>query len=90
VPFDRDGKGGPQAQCLRHIGVYVYRREFLDRYLALDPTPLEQAEQLEQLRVLEHGHRIAVGVYPTRHTGIDTPEQYEAFVRRWRERGLGG
>jgi 3-deoxy-manno-octulosonate cytidylyltransferase (CMP-KDO synthetase) len=72
---------------LRHIGVYVYRKAFLDQYLALTPTPLEQAEQLEQLRVLEHGYRIAVGVHATTHSGIDTPEQYEAFVQRWRARG---
>ncbi len=87
MPFDRDGRGGEAARCLRHVGIYVYRREFLDTYLSLAPTPLEQAEQLEQLRILEHGYRIAVGEYPTRHTGIDTPEQYEAFVERWRARG---
>jgi 3-deoxy-manno-octulosonate cytidylyltransferase (CMP-KDO synthetase) len=83
IPFDRDGRGGEQARCLRHVGIYVYRRAFLDTYLALPSTPLEQAEQLEQLRILEHGYRIAVGEHATGHTGIDTPEQYEAFVHRW-------
>lgn len=87
IPFDRDrGAGGP-VRWLRHVGVYVYRKAFLDTYLSLAETPLEQSERLEQLRILEHGHRIAVGEHPTRHTGIDTPEQYGAFVERWRARG---
>jgi 3-deoxy-manno-octulosonate cytidylyltransferase (CMP-KDO synthetase) len=53
-------------------------------YPSLAPTPLEQTERLEQLRVLEHGYQIAVAVAPAAHHGIDTPEQYEEFVRRWR------
>ncbi len=76
----------PGARPLRHIGIYVYRRSFLARYAAMAPSPLEQAEKLEQLRALENGCRIAVGLTGSRHAGIDTPEQYEAFVRRWRER----
>jgi 3-deoxy-manno-octulosonate cytidylyltransferase (CMP-KDO synthetase) len=44
---------------MRHVGVYVYRRAFLDAFARLAPTPLEQSERLEQLRALEHGHRIA-------------------------------
>ena len=55
IPHPR--KAGPHA--LRHIGIYAYRRSFLDEYVALAPTPLEEVEQLEQLRVLEHGLRIA-------------------------------
>jgi 3-deoxy-manno-octulosonate cytidylyltransferase (CMP-KDO synthetase) len=82
VPFDRDRTRA--VTYLRHIGMYVYRRRFLDEYVRLSPTPLEQAEQLEQLRVLEHGHRIAVAQHSTRHVGIDTPDQYAAFVARWR------
>jgi 3-deoxy-manno-octulosonate cytidylyltransferase (CMP-KDO synthetase) len=75
------------VQPLRHIGIYVYPRRFLDLYHTLPPTPLEQAEQLEQLRVLEHGRGMAVGIWPGHTpTGIDTPEQYDAFVRRWRNR----
>lgn len=74
------------CEPLRHVGLYAYRAGFLQRYVGLEPTPLEQAESLEQLRVLEHGHRIAVAVRPARATGIDTPEQYAAFVARWRSR----
>jgi len=85
IPFDRDGTGGEAARCLRHIGLYVYRRATLERYAAMAPTPLEQAEKLEQLRALENGLRIAVAVVRPEATGgggIDTPEQYEAFVQR--------
>ncbi len=80
IPFARDGAG---QQPLKHVGLYTYRVSFLDKYRDLAPTPLEQTEKLEQLRVLEHGFRIAVAVRPCHHHGIDTPEQYSAFVRRW-------
>ena len=81
-PSDRDGRGGPP---LKHIGLYVYRRDFLMKYVTLPATPLEQAESLEQLRVLEHGYDIAVAVSKVSTHGIDTPQQYEAFVARYRE-----
>jgi len=89
IPFDRDGNAGEPARCLRHIGLYVYRRATLERYAAMAPTPLEQMEKLEQLRALEHGLRIAVAIVRPEATGgggIDTPEQYEAFVNRARSR----
>jgi 3-deoxy-manno-octulosonate cytidylyltransferase (CMP-KDO synthetase) len=69
---------------LKHPGLYAYRRDFLLKYPTLAPTPLEQAECLEQLRVLEHGYRIAVIHTTAPHPGIDTPEQYAAFVQRYR------
>lgn len=60
---------------LRHIGIYAYRAGFLRRYTQLPRTPLEEAESLEQLRVLEHGHRIAVRLAPDPFpAGVDTPE----------------
>jgi len=65
-----------------HIGLYAYRRDFLLRLAKLDRTPLEKLENLEQLRVLEHGHSIGVGVVRERTVGIDTPEDYRAFVSR--------
>jgi 3-deoxy-manno-octulosonate cytidylyltransferase (CMP-KDO synthetase) len=85
VPHPRDG--APAAPPLKHLGLYVYRREFLATYVALPPTPLERTEQLEQLRVLEHGYPIRVAVGAAHHHGIDTPEQYEAFVARVRAGG---
>ena len=85
IPHHRGGGAG----WLRHVGLYAYRRSFLDQYVALPPTPLEQAESLEQLRVLEHGYRMAVAIVPRAGgVGIDTPEQYAEFVERWR--ALGG
>jgi len=74
------------SQLLKHPGLYAYRRDFLLKYVTLPPTPLEEAEKLEQLRALEHGYKIAVIQTTVRHHGIDTPEQYEAFVQRQRHR----
>lgn len=85
VPHDRDGEHGVESRPLRHVGLYVYRRRFLARYAGLTPTPLERAEKLEQLRVLEHGFAMAVAVGTgSVGVGIDTPEQYEEFVKRWK------
>ncbi|MEM9882644.1 MAG: 3-deoxy-manno-octulosonate cytidylyltransferase [Planctomycetota bacterium] len=87
IPYDRDAEllgTRPKVTMYKHPGLYAYRREFLAKYPTLEPTPLEQAEQLEQLRVLEHGHAIAVVHADAPHPGIDTPEQYAAFVQRWR------
>lgn len=89
VPFDRAGLGLPGARPLRHIGVYAYRRGFLRAYVAAAPTPLEQTEQLEQLRALEHGHVIGSRLVDRAPQGIDTPEQYAAFVARWQAGGRG-
>jgi 3-deoxy-manno-octulosonate cytidylyltransferase (CMP-KDO synthetase) len=85
IPFPRDTTPAAAPRPpLKHIGLYVYRRPFLDIYAALPPSPLEQTEQLEQLRVLARGHSIAVATLniPT-HSGIDTLEQYDAFVARY-------
>ncbi len=85
IPFNRDG-APDAAQPLKHVGLYVYRRSFLSTFLALSPTPLERTESLEQLRVLEHGHTILCAHGEAHFTGIDTPEQYAAFVQRCRGR----
>jgi len=80
IPYDRDGTA--DAPSLKHLGLYVYRRDFLLRFAALSSTPLEQVERLEQLRILEHGYDIAVAVVDAPYHGIDTPQQYDAFVAR--------
>lgn len=72
------------GEPLLHLGIYAYRRSFLLELAALPPTPLEQAECLEQLRVLEHGHPMAVGIVDRAAVGIDTPQDYAAFVKRVR------
>ena len=77
-PSDRDGQETPP---LKHVGLYVYRRDFLMKYVTLSATPLEQAESLEQLRALEHGYNIAVSIANVSSHGIDTPQQYEDFVQ---------
>lgn len=90
IPHVRDagksppGVGQDESPHLKHPGLYAYRPSFLPTYVGLRPTPMEQAEMLEQLRVLEHGYRIAVAKTSVRHHGIDTAEQYEAFVTRWK------
>ena len=86
IPFDRDNRRDPAAAPLKHVGLYAYRRRFLAAYITLPATPLEQAEQLEQLRALEHGYEIAVAVREVHSHGIDTPEQYRAFVARFSSR----
>ncbi len=85
IPHPRDG-GAPLGQALLHLGLYAYRREFLLRLATLPPSPLEQTEKLEQLRVLEAGFPIAVGIVEEPSIGIDTPEDYRRFVARWQAR----
>lgn len=75
IPFVREGHG--DATKYRHIGLYVYRREFLLNLAKLAPTPLEQAEKLEQLRVLEHGHKIRVVIVEKASPGVDTVEDLQ-------------
>ncbi len=84
IPYPRDagGKVDSPGHWLLHVGIYAYRREFLLSYVNLPPSRLEQVEKLEQLRVLENGHRIVVGMVEHAGVGIDTPEDYEAFVKR--------
>ena len=81
LPWWRDGFAGGITQLptqpapLRHIGLYGYRAGFLRGFPALPPAPLEQCEALEQLRVLWHGHRIAVHVAAEAPgPGVDTPQ----------------
>lgn len=85
IPYDRERAGvGDAGHYLRHIGIYAYRREFLLRITALPQTPLEKLEKLEQLRAIENGYAILVGKVEHTCEGIDTPEQYAAFVKRCR------
>jgi 3-deoxy-manno-octulosonate cytidylyltransferase (CMP-KDO synthetase) len=69
----------------QHLGLYAYRRVFLLNFATLPRTPLEQLENLEQLRALEHGHEILVGIVDEPTIGIDTPADYAAFVVRYRQ-----
>ena len=75
--------GQPTVEWSQHIGIYAYRRDFLLQLSRLPPTPLEKRERLEQLRVLENGFTIRVGVTPHRHLGIDTEEEYRRFTEEY-------
>jgi 3-deoxy-manno-octulosonate cytidylyltransferase (CMP-KDO synthetase) len=68
----------------QHVGLYAYRRDFLLKLADMPPSSLEQVEKLEQLRVLNSGYSILVGVIDEPTFGIDTPEDYTAFVAKWR------
>jgi 3-deoxy-manno-octulosonate cytidylyltransferase (CMP-KDO synthetase) len=80
IPYIRDPRGG-WPPLYRHIGLYAYRRSTLLVLASLDPTPLERAESLEQLRALEHGIRIKAVETEYDSIGVDTPEDLEQ-VRR--------
>ncbi len=88
IPYYRDNSGA--AECyFKHIGLYVYRRDFLLHYPDLDVGPLEQAERLEQLRALENGYRIRVAETDYESIGVDTPEDLKR-VNKLFEQTTGG
>jgi 3-deoxy-manno-octulosonate cytidylyltransferase (CMP-KDO synthetase) len=91
IPYDREKKGvGDVGQYLRHIGIYAYRKEFLREITSLPQTPLEKTEKLEQLRAIENGFSILVGKVKHTCDGIDTPDQYGEFVKRYRSQRRNG
>ena len=75
IPFFRDFSN--QKQYYRHIGLYCYRKPFLQQYVAMPQTPLEIAESLEQLRILENGYKIQCCLVDYQSIGVDTPEDLE-------------
>lgn len=85
IPFRRDGDPGPaelrSGLYLRHLGIYAYRREALQRWVRLPEGELERTERLEQLRPLAAGMRIGVGVALPGEAGIDTPADAERAGR---------
>ena len=92
VVTDRDGialyfsrsRIPSRGTCFLHLGLYVYRAGFLQKFTKLERTPLEIAENLEQLRALEHGYRIRVVEVENESWGIDTPEDLQRYrARAW-------
>ena len=79
IPYDRDGRG---IVRYKHIGLYAFRRDALERFHALPPSPLELTERLEQLRFLEHGIRIRVTETDEPTIGVDTEDDLKA-VEAW-------
>jgi 3-deoxy-manno-octulosonate cytidylyltransferase (CMP-KDO synthetase) len=85
MPFARDTGGQVDAawlaqnRCYRHLGLYAYKADFLSAFSSLEPGLLEQIEKLEQLRAMEHGYRIQVGITDQATIGIDAPEDIATF-----------
>jgi 3-deoxy-manno-octulosonate cytidylyltransferase (CMP-KDO synthetase) len=88
IPYPRDAAGvvADGSQHYLHLGIYAYAPSFLQKYVALPPGRLEQIEKLEQLRVLENGHRIVAGIVQNATPGVDTRGDYDAFLARWKEK----
>jgi 3-deoxy-manno-octulosonate cytidylyltransferase (CMP-KDO synthetase) len=72
IPYDRDASG--YSGYRKHLGIYAYRRAALEQFAALPPSPLEQIERLEQLRLLESGIDVYVAPAPHDTIGVDTEE----------------
>jgi 3-deoxy-manno-octulosonate cytidylyltransferase (CMP-KDO synthetase) len=92
IPWARDAYAAQTRElpqdlpCFRHVGIYGYRAGFLRRYAGLEPSPLERFEALEQLRVLWHGHHIAVSVSAREAVpGVDTPQDLDKVRRLLQE-----
>ncbi|HUO33189.1 MAG TPA: 3-deoxy-manno-octulosonate cytidylyltransferase [Bryobacteraceae bacterium] len=82
IPYVREMRADGQATVhYKHVGLYVYRRDFLLTYADLPVGPLERAERLEQLRALENGHTIRVVETEYESMGVDTPEDLERVSR---------
>lgn len=87
IPYPRDdwNELDPEwfssKEIFRHLGLYAYRRDFLAEWKHLPPARLERIERLEQLRALENGYRIAVGISEDPSLGIDTPADLEKYLR---------
>ena len=79
--FTRATAPSGEGPLYHHIGMYAYTRDALERFVALPPAPLEQRERLEQLRALEAGMRIDVGLVDTVPLGVDTPADLERARR---------
>ncbi len=86
IPAIRDAVDKASVGCYwQHIGLYVYKRDFLLEYASWAPTPLEKLEKLEQLRVLENGYPIVVVETEYESIGVDTPEDLERVRERLQE-----
>ncbi|MCC8373450.1 MULTISPECIES: 3-deoxy-manno-octulosonate cytidylyltransferase [Photorhabdus] len=90
IPWERDrfiqSRETIGDNFLRHIGIYAYRAGFIRRYVQWEPSPLEQIEMLEQLRVLWYGEKIHVGIaLKAPGVGVDTPEDLAAIRKVFTE-----
>jgi 3-deoxy-manno-octulosonate cytidylyltransferase (CMP-KDO synthetase) len=81
--FSRAAVPDGKADFYHHIGLYGWRFSALKKFVSLPPSPLEQSEKLEQLRALEAGMSLGVGVVDNAPGGVDTQEDLEAVRARW-------
>lgn len=84
IPSGLESAAKERAPWLQHIGVYGFEKSFLEAFTRLPPGKLERLERLEQLRALENGHAIDVLLTDNEYRGIDTEEEYRAFVEAYR------
>lgn len=82
IPSNHTQSFNPDITYYRHIGLYIYRPDFLLDYLSIEPTVLQTEESLEQLKVLEHGFRIKVAITKKESMGVDVPEDLNK-IKRW-------
>jgi 3-deoxy-manno-octulosonate cytidylyltransferase (CMP-KDO synthetase) len=87
IPYLR-ADDGLAAPVYRHIGIYGFKRDFLLKFAFYERTPLEISESLEQLRALEHGHKIRVLTVKSEFAGIDSPEDLVRVERILIEQGI--
>lgn len=85
IPYLRDTSTPLSSpRCVRHIGIYAYKASFLKQFSSLEPAPIEQAEALEQLRALWHGHKIQVMITQSSPpAGVDTPDDLARAQQEW-------
>jgi len=88
IPYLRES--AQRATYFKHIGLYVYRRDFLLEYSGLPVGPLERAERLEQLRALENGHRIRVVETAYDSLGVDTPDDWHKVSELYDKTSITG
>lgn len=81
IPFGKTGEFKSELIYYKHFGIYCYRKDFLLLYCRLPSTPLQHAEDLEQLKILEHGYAIHVVEVENDSIGIDTPEDLSKFLK---------
>ncbi|MEZ4872172.1 MAG: 3-deoxy-manno-octulosonate cytidylyltransferase [Bdellovibrionales bacterium] len=86
IPYSRNSYEGQPDACLKHIGIYAYRKDFLKKFCDQSPVSFEKGESLEQLRALYLGARIKVVKVDHQSWGVDTPEDVELVVKKLKEK----
>lgn len=81
IPYGKTGEFNSELIYYKHFGIYCYRKDFLLKYSSLPHTPLQLAEDLEQLKILEHGYHIHVVEVDSDSIGIDTPQDLSNFLK---------